>query len=196
VKRSDITEFHYITPIANVPSILVNGIVCHTRAKTVPHLSVAMEKVQAKRANRSVPSGHPLHSYANLYFTARNPMLYVLRDHHRDLAVLRIDPSILDLPEVVIADGNASSEYTRFYPSPTGLSNLRDELIFAEYWTDDDLFEYWNKKRIKCAEVLVPDQVDPSLIMSSYVSGRESEVRLRELGITHPIDIRPWLFFR
>jgi hypothetical protein len=123
-------------------------------------------------------------------------MLYVLRDHHRDLAVLRIDPSILDLPEVVIADGNASSEYTRFYPSPTGLSNLRDELIFAEYWTDDDLFEYWNKKRIKCAEVLVPDQVDPSLIMSSYVSGRESEVRLRELGITHPIDIRPWLFFR
>jgi hypothetical protein len=155
-----------------------------------------MEEVQARRANRKVPGGHPLHSYANLYFTARNPMLYLLRADHGDLAVLRIDPSILDLPDVVIADGNASSDYTRFYPSPTGLSSLRDELIFAEYWTDDDPFEYWTKKRIKCAEVLVPDRVDPSLIMGSYVSGRESEVRLRELGITHPIDIRPWLFFR
>lgn len=160
------------------------------------HTSVAMEQVQARRANRRVPGGRPLHSYANLYFTARNPMLYLLRADHSDLAVLRIDPSILDLPGVVIADGNASSDYTRFYPSPTGLSNLRQELVFAEYWTDDDPIEYWNKKRIKCSEVLVPNRVNPAFIIGSYVSCGESEVRLHELGMTHPIDIMPWLFFR
>lgn len=195
MKRSEINELHYIAPIENVPSILVNGVVCNTRAKTIPHVSIAMEEVQERRAHRRVPGGHPLHSYANLYFTARNPMLYRRRANHRDLAILRVDPSILDLPDVVIADGNASSDYTRFYPSPIGLSNLNEELVFADYWTDNDLIAYWNKKRIKCSEVLVLDQVDPSLIMGSHVSCRESELKLLELGVTHPIDIMPWLFF-
>ena len=32
MNRADVTELHYITPISNVASILVQGILCHKRA--------------------------------------------------------------------------------------------------------------------------------------------------------------------
>jgi hypothetical protein len=66
---------HYITPIANVPSILQRGILCHNQVKSLAHQSVAMPQIQQRRTKKSVPGGRHLHDYANLYFDARNPML-------------------------------------------------------------------------------------------------------------------------
>jgi hypothetical protein len=196
MRRSDLSELHHITPIANLPSILGHGILCHRRASQVAHESVAMQEIQNRRAQRRVPSGRWLHEYVNLYFNARNPMLYLRRDRHASICVLRIAPSVLDLPGAVIADGHASSNHVRFGPAPAGLERINRELIFAERWTHEDPIEQLRHKTAMCSEVLIPDRVAPSLILGAYVSCLESFDLVRSFAPGLPVTLNPRLFFR
>ncbi|NWG04546.1 MAG: DUF4433 domain-containing protein [Syntrophaceae bacterium] len=194
--RNDLMELHYITKIRNVPSIMTKGIVSYKQSKKIDHNSVAMKEIQERREKKIVPGGRPLHEYVNLYFHARNPMLYVRQSQHIDLCILRISAEILDLPGVVITDRNASSDYARFAPAPMGLSIVDKEMTFAEYWTNPDPFEAMRRKSAKCAEVLVPDWIDPILIMGAYVSCQDAKTTLDALGVDIPVAINPYLFFR
>ncbi len=119
-----------------------------------------------------------LHSYVNLYFCARNPMMYSLQAHHDEICVVGVSPRVLRLDGVVISDGNAAARLTRFYPSPEGLANLDAELVYARYWTHDDPIEYAKRKAIKCAEVLVPDLVPPQYISRILVLTEEARSRI------------------
>lgn len=83
----------------------------------------------------------------------------------------------------------------RFLKSPEGLRELNYDLIFATYWTSDDQFEYWHRKSIKCAEVLVPHRVPVELIIGAYVLNATAEAQLREVGFDRPITCNPNLFF-
>ena len=132
MKRSDLHELHYITPIQNVPSIMEHGLLCLHEAKRLNHTSVAMQEIQEIRAKITIPGGKPLHSYVNLYICARNPMMYKRAAQHKSLCVLRVSPEVLDLPGVVIADGNAASAYTGFWPSELGFEKIDLDLVFAE----------------------------------------------------------------
>ena len=107
MRREDLDELHYITAMENLPSIMTLGILSHRRAQKLPHMSVAMKEIQDRRAKVTVPGGRPLHDYANLYICARNPMMYLRHGAHLTLCVLRISTSVLDLPAVVVTDGNA-----------------------------------------------------------------------------------------
>lgn len=196
MKRTDLAELHYITLIQNVPSILTLGILSYHRARTVRALSVAMPEIQDIRAKKKVPGGRPLHDYANLYLCARNPMLCKRQNQHGDLCVLRVSTGVLDLPGAVIADGNAASDYTAFWPSPSGLERVDKELLFAEYWTDADQIVEWHKKRVKCAEVLVPDCVPAHYLQGCYVSCDYGKQTLSALGCNLAVKIDPHLFFR
>jgi ssDNA thymidine ADP-ribosyltransferase, DarT len=196
VRRHELEELHYITAIGNVPSILQHGILSHSRAAKLPHESVAMAEIQDRRAKVVVPGGRRLHDYANLYVCARNPMLYKRSAQHLDICVLRIDPGVLDLPGVVVTDGNASSDYVRFTAGSAGLAIVDRERTFAEWWTDPDPFEYFRKKSAKCAEVLVPDRVPAHLVTGAYVSCGEALARFAALGMDVPTEINQHLFFR
>jgi len=123
-------------------------------------------------------------------------MLYKRLEQHRELCVLEVDTDVLDLPGVVIADGNAASEYTAFWPSPPGLARIDGELVFAEDWRDPDEIRYWRKKNAKCAEVLVPDRVDAGYINGVYVSCQECEQQVRRLGLNIAITVDRHLFFQ
>ena len=196
MKRNELEELHYITTIRNVPSIMSKGILSHKLVRKIDHNSVAMEVIQERREKKVVPGGRPLQEYVNLYIHARNPMLYVLQSRHIDLCILRVSAEILDLPGVVITDSNASSDYARFAPAPRGLSIVDKEMTFAEYWTHPDPFEAMRRKSAKCAEVLVPDQVEASFIMGAYISCQESKEAFEALGIDIPVSINSHLFFR
>lgn len=193
--RHDLQELHYITPIANVPSILSQGLLSHARVAKQQHSSVAMPEVQGRRAKKVVPGGRPLHQYVNLYLTARNPMLYYLRAQHGTLCVLAIDPAVLALPGVVVADANASSEYVRFAAAPGGLSIVDKDMTFAVSWTDPDTLEYYRRKSAKCAEVLVPDQVDPKFILHANVLSVQVREALEAIAPRLPVVVNPNLFF-
>jgi len=60
VRREDLNELHYITPIDNVPSILKLGILSHAGAAEIEHVSVAMDEIQQRRAQVVVPGGRQL----------------------------------------------------------------------------------------------------------------------------------------
>lgn len=195
MERSDLTELHFITEISNVPSILEMGILCNVASRNLRHVSVAMKEIQEKRAKKIVPNGRPLHQYANLYISARNPMLSRLRARNKDLCVLCVSTDVLDIPNVIIADGNAASEYTRFWSSPSGLEAVDANIIFAEFWTDPNQIVAWRNSRIRCAEVLVPERVDPSYIIGSYVSGPESLDSFKAIEKILPVQIHKQLFF-
>lgn len=190
-----IDELHYITPINNIPSILEHGILSHNEAQKLEHVDISMNEIQERRANKKVPNGLNLHDYANLYFDARNPMLYKRREQREELCILRINPDILNLPEVVLSDRNASSAYAKFLPSPAGLDELDFNRIFATYWTDTNLFTEWTNKSIKCAEVLVPERIQSNLIVGAYVCNVKAQSSLIAAGFTLPININSQIFF-
>lgn len=200
MERQELTELHYITPLANIVSIYQNGLLSHRLAAKLPHNSVAMEEIQDRRRRRVVPGGRPLHEYVNLYICARNPMLYKLHNQHLQLSVLSIRTNVLDLPGTVIADRNASSDHTRFSPAPAGLIHIDKDLVFAEYWTHEDPFEEWRHKSIKCAEVLVPERVDFGYVQGAYVSSENSRDALVAIlnreGIDLEVKINRHLFFK
>jgi len=196
MKRSDLNELHYIVPIDNVPSIMERGILCNARVQSLNPVSVADPEVQRRRERRRIPGGLPLHAYVNLYLTARNPMLYRRQAQHSEPCVLRVSTAVLDLPGTVIADGNAAIDYTAFRASPSGLEAVDGGLVFAEYWTDPDHIMAYRRKRVKCAEVLVPEVVASDYIEGIYVSCQEAKEKLLVAGVTLPIEINPHLFFR
>lgn len=195
--KGDLDELHYITPIANVGSIVTRGILSHQRAGRVSHESVAMDEIQERRRRVMVPGGRPLHEYANLYVCGRNPMLFVRRAQHERLRVLRVDVAVLDLPGVVVAARNASSDHARFGPAPAAPALLDQERIFAEYWTHpDDQIEEWRHKSIKCAEVLVPDRVAATYVIGAYVSCSESRDAVRASALGLNVTVKAQFFFR
>lgn len=200
MRRSDIKELYFITHIDNLTSIIQNGILCYHKVNKTLCKSIADPEVQKRRDKTVIPGGkRKLHDYANLYFNPRNPMMFKRKDMHKELAILRIDSVILDEPEVVVADGNASSDYVRFYSSEQGIENLNETLVYAEDWTDEDTFQYWRRKFAVCAEVLVPDSIAPRFITGIYVSCEDTYQKvvelLKSLPFSGKILINPKLFF-
>jgi len=196
MRRDELEELHYITAVENVPSVLEHGILSHRRASKLKHRSVAMEEIQERRKAVVIPNGRPLHEYANLYINARNKMMFKIHELHADICVLRISPDVLDLPGVVIADSNASSDYVRFAASPGGLRLINRDRVFAEYWTHpDDYIEQLRHGSEMCAEVLVPDRVAPEYIMGAHVSCQQSLEALNAIAGTLATNGNRHLFF-
>jgi hypothetical protein len=154
-----------------------------------------MEEIQARRSVRAVPQALPIHEYACLYLHARNATLRKVADQHEELAVLRVSTDAIDIPGAVISDGNASSDWTRFYPAQEALQHLDAALVFARYWTSPDPYEYMLRKRKRCAELLVPSRVPPGLISGAFVSCSQAQTRLLRDGFTLPISIDHDFFF-
>ncbi|MEU7157345.1 DUF4433 domain-containing protein [Streptomyces chrestomyceticus] len=150
-------------------SIARLGLLSHLGAERLPHRSVALESAQRKRKGKRVPNGGLLHSYANLYFNARNPMMSrLVNGGEQGIVVLRFTAKALDIPGAVIADGNAASSHVRFFASPEGLENLDTLSVFARSWVCDDPFEQAERKRQCCAELLVPNKIAPEFIFGCY----------------------------
>lgn len=178
MRREEFEELHYITPITNIPSILSEGLLSYNKARKVKHQTCANEEVQRRRERVVIPSGGRLHDYANLYFFARNPMMfYLLNDgqkDHKELVVLSVSKSVLDIPGAIISDRNASRELALFKPAAEGLKMIDIDMIYAEYWTHDNDIETYNHQGIMCSEVLVPEKVNSNYILKVYVSCEES----------------------
>lgn len=125
-----VTELHCIMPIANLGSVMAHGVLSYERAARLPHQSVAMQPVQDRRDQKQVPGGLKLHQYANLYFHARNPMLFKRLSEAGTLCILRVSTAVLALAGTVISDQNAASDYVRFY-HPSQCQGLDFDEIFA-----------------------------------------------------------------
>jgi len=187
-----VQEFHNIMPIENISSVIEYGILSHFNTVNLSHLDISMEEVQERRDKITVPNGLALHKYANLYFHARNPMMYKRRN--KNICILRVSKQVLTIPNIVIADRNASSNYVNFL-SINESSRLNIPFIFLEDWNDSEERYYYIKKSIKCVEVLIPNKVDYSYIIGAYVKNYNDKQKLIDSDFDKNIDIYKELFF-
>lgn len=197
MQREKLAELHYIAHVANVPSICERGVLSHRRAARVGHRSVADPEVQDRRKGKRVPGGLLLHDYANLYITARNPMLFKrIEDGLLDvLCVVRVSAAVLDLEGVVITDRNAATFGCRFKPAPEGLADIDTELIARTYWKDGDALEQERCWNAKFTEVLVPHQIEPCHLTGIYVGTSTAKATLGADGVSLDISRDNDLFF-
>jgi hypothetical protein len=136
-----------------------------------------------------------VHDYANVYFDAHNPTLSRLRDRNHMLAVVRLSTAILDLPGAFIATKNAACTGVEFHRSPDGLTHLDAALVYAEFWTDPDEAVKREKGYTKCAELLVPDRIDPAHILGAYVASEKGRSAFTAIETRLAAIIKPGLFF-
>ena len=201
---SDIRGLYYITHIDNLRSILKRGILSPKSIEAEKGQGMSMTKETDKKDNiksksRTVPEickKNLLH-YANLFFQPRNPMLYraIFDRGAEKFVVLEVANQILGQPGVVITDGNATNEITRFYvPSKkTKISRQQLTIIKNEWWKECD-----GSKRKIMAECLVPDRVKPEYIRSVIVVDDKTTNQVRGLvdNLQLPVIPQPHLFFQ
>jgi len=191
-----VTELHCIMPMSNIASVAMHGLLSYERVAALPHDSVAMQPVQDRRDKKEVPGGLRLHQYANLYFHARNPMLFKRLNEASSLTVLSVSIEVLRLPGTVISDQNAASDYARFL-SPDQWQLLDFDAIYASNWKHpEDQIAEWRHKSRKCAEVLVPHRIESQFLRGAYVIDTDAQQRLVGLGFGLPVTVTPQLFFR
>lgn len=154
-----------------------------------------MEVIQEKRDSVQVPQGLKLHQYANLYFHARNPMLFKLREKAKNLCVLRISKEVLKMQGVVVTDQNASSKYARFLSSEQ-INNINFNMVLADDWRHpQDPVSYRRHRTMKCAEVLVPTCIPATFVFSAYAADESVKETVIAQGIRDNIVINPKMFF-
>lgn len=178
-----------------MPSILAKGILSHNEAIKINHEDISMPEVQKKRANKTVPNGLKLHEYANLYFDARNPMMYKRKDQANDFCVLRVSKAVMNIPGTALSDRNASSNYARFL-APEDIKNLDFDRIFIRNWSDsENKIAHYENTSIKCAEILVPKVIPPNYIIGAYVKNEFVKTKFKNSCALSNIEINSDLFF-
>jgi len=183
-------------PIVNIPSVMNHGILSYEQAEQLPHRSVAMSEIQEKRDKKKVPNGLMLHQYANLYFHARNPMLYKRAIEAESLCVLQVSHMVISLPNVVLTDQNAASKYVRFLGA-NQINQINFEMVYAEDWRHpNDQIAFWRHSSTKCAEVLIPHKVEQQFIQGAYVVNNKANNELLEMEFNKAVSISPHLFFK
>jgi O-acetyl-ADP-ribose deacetylase (regulator of RNase III) len=193
-------ELFYITHIDNLVSIMDRGILSHERIEKegIPYTPIYNKEIVKKRKDKKTPNGKSLWSFANLFFNARNAMLYKVSCERSvdDIALLGVAPLILKQPNVLVTTGNAASDATSILPSSRKTVSKILKEIDREYWNPYD-----GSKRKMMAECLVPDEVPMSLINSIYVASFRSMNKAKEVFGTsyphgRPIVPQPYLFFQ
>ncbi len=199
MRTFDLVELYYITHIDNLPPILDEGILSHTRIEelNVPSTPIYNKDIVSRRKDKSTPDGKSLWDYANLYFQPRNPMMYcvVHEKEKENLVVVGVLKEVLQEQDVVITDGNAANDPTRFYSQSEGLTMLQEQwaIIQNDWWNEGD-----GSKRKIMAECLVPIQVKPDHIHSLFVANNATRDRVKQIVGNRQISIvpEPHMFFQ
>ncbi|MEM0344084.1 MAG: DarT ssDNA thymidine ADP-ribosyltransferase family protein [Thermoplasmata archaeon] len=174
-------QLFYITPTTNIPSILERGILSHARVEreSIPHQTIYDEAIVAMRGQKRINDNLFLADYANLFFEPRNAMLLrvLCTPPHNDdnIAILGVDKSILEMPNVLVTNGLAARSETRFFQACelTRVLAECERALCVEMWDG-------STKSKRMAECLVPDAVPPEYIKMIYVNSLDSKSRLAQ----------------
>lgn len=154
-------ELYYLAHSENLGSIVERGIFSHALVghTGVQHVDISQPGAQQWRALPEPVFGCAIHEYVPLYFNPRNPMLFVRRHQQRDLVVLRVSVNAVKAAgQALFTDGNAASRATRF-STDFGVVKAATPVLEAPYWSD-----FHDGRRMRCAEALVLNRVEPHFI--------------------------------
>ena len=187
-------HLYYITHIDNLKSILNNGILSHRQAHTwniknwIPKKQLIYDSGIIQKRKEINFKEKSLWDYANVYFQARNPMLYrVIKEFRAEnIVVLEINSNIIDSSDIGITDGNAASSVTQMFEDVNkGLSALNQEQFEREYWSAED-----DSNRKIMAEVLVHNHIPKEKIIGIYTANQEIANQIRK-NIIGPLNLMP-----
>ena len=86
--------------------------------------------------------------------------------------------------------------YHSLQKSCISLQKLDFSKIYDEWWLDDDPYEQLKRKRIKCAEILVPNVIAYEYINGAVVVDERAQYELESRGFQKKIVVQPKIFFR
>lgn len=178
-------QFLYIVHRDNLKEILEKGILSHNEVDKgqLNPKRISDSSIVNSRKDILTPDNISLWDYANVYFRAKNAMLFRMISEFgaENLVVLALSPRILELPGAFITTGNAASKSSEIYPASEirkVLSILHPELGW-DWWKKGD-----SSKRKTMAECLVHKLIPHNFIKSIYVVDYEVKEELeKQLGI-------------
>lgn len=179
--------------------MLKYGILSHgeVEAQHVQFTPIYDSGIVSNRKEKSTPDNKSLWDYANVYFQPRNPMMYrvIHEKSKRDLAILGVKPGVISAPSVLITDGNAANNPTKFFRSLDGIKAIEEQwgVIQSEWWNDLD-----GSKRKIMAECLIPGRIPPEYIHTVFVPDHDAKKRVEILigASTVPVVPEPKFFFQ
>lgn len=191
--KKDVNCFYHITHINNLTSILSHGLLSHHRAHcNYQPTDISDQAVNNRRHHKQDTVFHrSLHDYVPAYFRSRNPMSYALRHLADKLVILKIRRHCLFQKSTLFTDGNASCFKTSFFNKFNDLKMLNWDCLNSRYWGD---FE--DGKRLRCAEVLIPDQIPTeAIIQIATKSNKTYHTALDHCTPERLVIKQPELFF-
>jgi len=196
--RYQLGPANHMTHLENLAGIFQAGeLRSYNLMRGQSYFNLSNQDVQSGRAQIVIPAtGKPLHDYVPLYFGFKTPMVAWNQQHNDALVFLRFSLDILARPGVVVSDGNARAENTRFrlYRGLDDLDFLDSKAIqTVKYAHDAEL------KRRKQAELLVPDVLPVAevldLICFSQQSARGVVAILQKSGIKKSVIVNQGWYF-
>lgn len=175
----------YLTHIANLSSILNNGILCRNEIsqRGIEFKDISDPKVQRWRKKT--------YDYVPLFFADNTPMLFVCwQKFPNEIILLEIDLRIADTEGVLFSDGNIASQETKIYKNFQDLANLDWKIILDRRGAYG---KEWKRKR--SAELLVPKRVPQEFICCVHLAiskqFRSITSKLRTCQVTFVSDLTP-----
>ena len=174
-----IRELYYITHTDNVRSILTNGILSPSNMieRSLKYTPIYDECIVSRRREIKTPNGKSLWDFANLFFEARNPMLFRVKCEKDtyNLAIIGVEPTVLTLPDVYVTTGNAAHSQSEIVsPTREAMSSILKNTK-KEFWSEHD-----GSKRKIMAECLVPDEIPVSCIKAIYVADHDAKLKVEK----------------
>lgn len=183
---------YYIIHIDNLQSILERGILSHNQVQRIEHHDIHDAKILRRRKELSLDGETiTMQDYVNLYFQPRNAMLFRLIQTmgKEKLAVLRIQPTVIEEPGIIFSDRNAAASQAQFFTDVDDLEEIDVEVFRIGYWGRND-----DRRQRMMAEVLVPRPIRRDEIVSIYVAFTPDD-QLKELAGDIDIIHNTQLFF-
>lgn len=158
-----IQYLYHITHKTNLENILQNGLLSHNMAHSrgFTRTDISDEKVNRRRSK--------VHDFVPFYFNPKNPMLYKRKNMQSEIVILCVDRNLFKT-DLKFTDGNAASNSTNFYSNIKDLGKLNWSIINSEYWSD-----FIDGKRIRCSEILIPNEVKTGSIKKVFCFNSETE---------------------
>lgn len=187
LEKYGIKYLYHMTHISNFNNILSHGLLSHNQAHSrhFTKIDISNRNVNMRRDKIENIFFRNIHDYVPFYFNPKNPMLFVRKSEQNNIIIMGFNKKLLIGDEVIFTDGNAASNQTLFYSNLDDLSLLNWNCIRAKYWND-----YNDGKRIRCAEVLVYNQVSCLSLEVIFCNNIETMTKVKELMMMKNMNIK------
>jgi len=196
MKNIGIDYLYHLTHIDNLNNIYKYGLQPHNIAhsKKFNVVDISNKEVNDNREKPEPIYKRKVHDYVPLFFNPVNAVQWAIAFNVYQYVILGIDKKVLFNKYSLFTDGNAANKITIFFNDLDKLSILDWSCI-----NSDELFLSDDRKRKKCAEVLVFPEIKTHHIKKIFCRNEEIKTLVEnivEKSVLGNIEIKESLFVK